>query len=184
MPQSKPAAAAPPPTRPTSADVELLAVAQGAELAVRDLYAEAIESGAFSGEQLAVLTMFHDHHNEYAQALNGLLSKNAPNTRNQVLYSTFASRAKSTATALSALHELENILVSTHTDLLGRLVGLDGAKLVASITIVESRHAAVFGSTPEIIISAALLNESSSLLSALPSPSAPADVSTTTTVVG
>lgn len=184
MPQLKPAASAPPPTRPSSADVELLAVAQGAELAVRDIYADVIAAGALSDEQLAVLAMFHDHHNEYAQALNGLLSKNAPNTRNQMLYSTFASRAKSTATALSVLHELENILVSTNTDLLGRLVGLDGAKLVASIVIVESRHAAVFGSTPELIISAALINESSSLLSAIPNTSAPADVSTTTTVAG
>ncbi len=184
MPQLKPAAAAPPPTRPTSADVELLAVAQGAELAVRDIYADVIAARAFSDEQLAVLTMFHDHHNEYAQALNGLLSKNAPNARNQMLYSTFASRAKSTTTALSALQELENILVSTHTDLIGRLVGLDGAKLVASIAIVESRHAAVFSSTPEMIISAALINQTSSLLSAKPRPSATADVSTTTTAGG
>lgn len=184
MPQLKPAAAAPPPTRPSNADVELLAVAQGAELAVRDLYADAIALGAFSDEQLLVLTLFHDHHNEYAQALNGLLSKNAPNMRSQDLYSSFASRTLSAATALSALHELENILVSTYIDLLSRLVGLDGAKLVASIVIVESRHAAVFGSTPELIISEALINESSSLLAAIPRPSVATDTSTTTTVAG
>ena len=183
MPQLNPAAQAPP-TRPTSADIELLAIAQGAELAVRDLYGDAIESAKFSDEQMAVLTMFHEHHTEYAQALNGLLSKNAPNTRSQELYSSFTSMTKSTATALSALQELENILVSTHTDLLGRLVGLDGAKLVASIAIVESRHAAVFGSTPELNISEALKNESNSLLAAIPRPPTTADVSTTTTVAG
>ena len=183
MPQLNPAAEAPP-TRPTSADIELLAVAQGAELAVRDLYGDAIESGTFSDEQVAVLTMFQEHHTEYAQSLNGLLSKNAPNTRSHELYSSFANTTKSTATALSALHELENILVSTHTDLLGRLAGLDGAKLVASIAIVESRHAAVFGSTPEMNISNALTNDSISLLAAIPRPPSTTDVSTTTTAAG
>lgn len=179
MPQLSQAASAPPPTKPTSADIVLLAAAQSAELAVRDVYADAIATGLFSDEQIEVLTMFHDHHTAYAQALNGLLSKSAPNSRNQMLYVSYASRAKSSATAFSALHELENILVSTHTDLLGRLIGLDGAALVASIVIVESRHAAVFGTTPDLNISSALINQSSSLLSV-----APAEAVTTTTVAG
>jgi hypothetical protein len=44
--------------------------------------------------------------------------------------------------AMAVLQDLENTLASTHTELVGRLEAVAGAELVASIAMVESRHAA------------------------------------------
>ena len=38
------------------------------------------------------------------------------------------------------------IAVATHTDILGKLQGTDGAALIASILIVEARHGTVIAS--------------------------------------
>ena len=40
-------------------------------------------------------------------------------------------------------YEVEWIAVATHTDLLRQLQGVDGSRKIASILIVEARHAAV-----------------------------------------
>lgn len=153
-----------PPKQPTEADIELLGVAQSAELAVRDLYSAALIFGRFSDEQQSVLQLFRDHHTAYVQALNGFLGKSATSKRNESLFASFADQVRSTATALSALQSLENILVATHTDVVGSLIGLDGANLMASILVVEARHAAIFGSTPDMNLDAALSDSAESLL--------------------
>ena len=44
---------------------------------------------------------------------------------------------------LDAASKLESTAVATHTDLLGKLQGTDGAALLASILIVEARHGTV-----------------------------------------
>ena len=144
--------AATPPRRPTPADIELLAFAQAAELTARDLYEQAVAEGA-GADQVASLVALAAHHDAYAQSLSALLGTDAPQTRNNDLFSSlksgFGSNTESTALAA---HELENTLVVTHTDLLGRLDGTEGAALVASILIGESRHcaalAALAGKSP------------------------------------
>ncbi|MHB1090619.1 MAG: ferritin-like domain-containing protein [Ilumatobacteraceae bacterium] len=152
------------PKQPIEADLVLLNAAQSAELAVRDVYNTALDAGGFSDVQQSVLELFRDHHTAYAQALNGLLGKSATNIRNESLYSSYANQVQSTTTSLSMLQALENILVATHTTIVGSLVGLDGTNLVASILMVEARHAAVFGSAPTMDVTAALNDVAGSLV--------------------
>ena len=155
-----------PPKQPTAADLVLLNEAQSAELAVRDLYDVALLAGGFSDLQVSVLELFRDHHTTYAQALNGLLGKSAINKRNETVFSSNTDQVRSSATSLMTLQSLENILVATHTAIVGSLVGLDATNLMASILIVEARHAAVFSSAPKMDVAKALDDVAESLVTA------------------
>ncbi len=155
-----------PPKQPTEADIVILNEAQGAELAVRDLYDAALLVGGFSDEQTGVLKLFRDHHTAYAQALNGILGKSAVNKRNETVFSSHRDQVRAASSSLSALQSLENILVATHTAIVGSLIGLDAANLMASILIVEARHAAVYSSAPELDVAGALNDDAESLVAA------------------
>jgi hypothetical protein len=48
------------------------------------------------------------------------------------------------ASIVAAAVDLENQIVATHTDIVGQLNGINGARLLASILIAEARHALVF----------------------------------------
>ena len=149
--------------RPNAADTELLAFAQGAELAVHDLYTKAIDSGRFTGDELTMLEQFAAHHLAYAQSINGLIGKDATNRRNEGVYSAYASQLGTGATTYRTLQSLENTLVATHTDILSNLESHDASTLVASIITVEARHAAVFGVLPTLNLASALDNTASSI---------------------
>jgi len=141
-----------PPRRPTSSDIELLGFAQSAELTARDLYLAALAAGA-GDDQVASIAALAAHHDAYAQSLSALLGTDAPQTRNEELFSSLESGFGSNTMSMAlAAHELENTLVVTHTDLLEQLDGTEGAALVASILIGESRHcaalAALAGKSP------------------------------------
>jgi hypothetical protein len=155
-----------PPKQPTAADLVLLNEAQSAELAVRDLYDAALLVGGFSDVQVSVLELFRDHHTSYAQALNGILGKSAVNMRNEAVFSSNTAQVRSSTTSLVTLQSLENILVATHTVIVGSLVGLDATNLMASILIVEARHAAVYSSAPKMDVAKALDDIAGSLVTA------------------
>lgn len=157
-----------------TADKPLLIAAQSAELAVHDLYLNAISKAGFSGDELATMQLFAEHHLAYVQAISGLLGSDAPFERDNAIYQQFLSATSSKATAARTLQTLENTLATTHTDILSRLEGTNGAELVASIITVEARHAAVFGTLPTLSLSSALDNSTMSLLP-------PAAASTTNT---
>ena len=163
---------------PTTADKQLLDFALSAELSVHDLYLKAIDSGMLSADEKLMMQMFSEHHKAYAQSLNGLLGKAASNTRNEALFSTYAGQLTSAQAMSRVLQSVENTMVATHTDILSSLEGLDGATLVASIITVEARHAAVFGTLPNLSLSSAL----SSAASSLAPNAAPAATTTETTV--
>ena len=167
-----------PPKMPTTADKQLLDFALSAELSVHDLYLKAIDSGMLSADEKLMMQMFSEHHKAYAQSLNGLLGKAASNTRNEALYSTYAGQLTSAQAMSRVLQSVENTMVATHTDILSSLQGLDGATLVASIITVEARHAAVFGTLPNLSLSSALNSAASSLAP----NAAPAATTTETTV--
>ena len=167
-----------PPKMPTTADKQLLDFALSAELSVHDLYLKAIDSGMLSADEKLMMQMFSDHHKAYAQSLNGLLGKAASNTRNEALFSTYAGQLTSAQAMSRVLQSVENTMVATHTDILSSLQGLDGATLVASIITVEARHAAVFGTLPNLSLSSALNSAASSLAP----NAAPAATTTDTTV--
>lgn len=141
-----------PPRRPTTADIELLSFAQSAELTARDLYERAVAEGA-GGDHVASLVALAAHHDAYSQSLSALLGTDAPQARNDDLFDSLTSGFGSDTESMAlAAHELENTLVVTHTDLLGRLDGTEGAALIASIVVGESRHcaalAALAGKSP------------------------------------
>ncbi|MEA3184335.1 MAG: hypothetical protein QOJ74_812 [Ilumatobacteraceae bacterium] len=133
-----------PPKRPTTDDVALLGFAQGVELAARELYDVALGvKGLFDDTQRAVIATIRESHDAYASSLSGMLGRQAPQTIDPAfddLKSTFGGKL---ADVLDAAYALESTAVATHADILGKLQGLDGATLIASILVVEARHGTV-----------------------------------------
>lgn len=132
-------------TPPTSDDESLLAFANAAEFAARDLYAAAANMSTFSKEESAMLVGFHDHHRAAAQAFAGLVGSAATNEPSATVYNAFRSRltGNDKSAIFNVLRELENTLVSTHTSLVGVLEGTAGVALVASVLTIQARQAAV-----------------------------------------
>ena len=132
-----------PPKQPTDDDVSLLGFSQSVELAARNLYDVALGTDDFDDNTRAVLATIRESHDAYAASLSAILGRHAPQTVNPVfdtLQSDFGGDKKS---VLDAAYALESTAVATHTDVLGKLQGTDGASLIASIIIVEARHGTV-----------------------------------------
>ena len=91
--------------------------------------------------------MLRDNHQRLRRRPRGHPRHAAPSSRrDDALYDEFVGdvRAVATCDALAAAaYDLESTLVATHTELLGQLEGIDGARLIASILIVEARHGTV-----------------------------------------
>jgi hypothetical protein len=130
-----------PPQRPTSADVTLLGLAQQVEATAVALYNEALKVIGWSDEQAVVMTFIRDAHLAYAQALSGLLGRDAPNIISQEVFDAQSADFSGTVDAvLASAGALESTLVATHGDVIATLVGTDGASLIASIQINEARY--------------------------------------------
>ena len=136
-----------PPQRPTVDDVPLLQFAQTIELAAVALYDVALRTGGLGDDLLATVTATRADHLAYAQALSGQLGTSAPGSPAadvvEAARESFAT-GDDVQTATAA-HQLEDVAVATHSELIGQLLGTDGAALIASILIVEARHSLVFG---------------------------------------
>ena len=87
---------------------------------------------------IAGLTLIHDHHVAYVQALAGFLGTDADKPSTTPL-STPTGSFSAIATQLAAL---ENATVDIHVNSLTRIAGLDVTKIIASIITMEARHAA------------------------------------------
>jgi hypothetical protein len=99
-------------------------------------YAAAVAQA--SGDEKVALTLLHDHHAAYVDAIKGYLGSDAIKSTEAAL----ASGAGSITQIASQMASLEDQTVTLHTDRLGTLVGHDAATLVASIITMEARHAA------------------------------------------
>lgn len=136
-----------PPLRPTTDDVALLDFAQGVEMAARELYDMALQSSSLSDVERAVIVTIRESHDAYVQSFSGLLGREASQQTNADAVAAFADAfGGSTADMLAAASALESTAVATHTELLGQLQGIDGAKLIASIVVIEARHGTVLAS--------------------------------------
>ena len=122
-----------PPRRPTEGDIALLQIVQQVELTARDLYALALEDA--EGDAANTYAGLHAHHDMYAQSVSSQIGRDAPQTRDEALFSSLDSGFDA-----AAAWELENRLVVTHTELLGSIEGTEPAALIASILVGESRH--------------------------------------------
>lgn len=136
-----------PPLQPTDADITLLVFAESVEIAARDLYDIALGSVQFDDVQRAVVTSIRDAHAAYYHALSGMLGRRGSAVANAEVIDALASDFRGNAdSVLEAMYGLESTAVATHTDLLAELEGTDGAKLIASILVVEARHGTVLAS--------------------------------------
>ncbi len=97
---------------------------------------------------LIAMTLILDHHVAYADALKGYLAVDETTPSSTPI----ASPAGSLANIARQLAALEDQTATIHTDNLATINGLDAATLLASIVIVEARHAAalelVAGASP------------------------------------
>ncbi len=152
-------------TPPTKADRELLAFANSAEFAARDLYAVAASLALFNDDERAMLVGFHDHHRAAGQSLAGIVGALANNVRSDAVYNAFRGRLQGTDknAVLDALRELENTLASTHLSLVGALEGSEGAALVASILNIQARQSAALAILAGRSLDDALINAAESL---------------------
>jgi ferritin-like protein len=130
-----------PPQRPTQDDVPLLQFAESFELAARDLYQAAIDAGA----EEETLSAIRGNHQASASILKGMLGTQGALSRSDEVFDRFEQDFATTdiAALAAAAYELESTAVATHTELVGELVGIDGAHLIASILVVEARQAVV-----------------------------------------
>ena len=145
-------------------DIKLLAFAQTLELTTRDIYAAVLTRKSLSDDEIALLEQFHAHHVAYEQTLNGLLSKNALNKRDEVIYASFNAKLSEAQNIWVALLEIENIMIASHTKAIETIESAKVAALVASIITVEARHAAILASQTTTNISTALDNNTSALV--------------------
>jgi len=132
-----------PPKRPSDDDVTLLGFAQTVEIAARDLYDVALGTKDFDETARAVVATIRESHDAYAAALSALLGRQAPQKANPITDQLKESFGGDTKSVLDAASQLESTAVATHTEVLGKLQGTDGAALLASILIVEARHGTV-----------------------------------------
>ena len=159
-----------PPRQPTADDATLLGAALQIELTVEGLYRQAIAGvSGWSEQQAAVMTTLRQAHLAYANSLSGLLGKSAPSTRSEELFDEWKSAfTGSTDDVLLTASDLESTLVATHLDVLAKLQGTNGAALVASIQVAESRHVTALRHLAGVTDEAELLvdEEAESLLGA------------------
>ena len=121
-------------------------MAQTLELAARDLYDVALSGAAQWGdnESATVVTIIREAHEAYAQSISGIIGGDAPNETNITLFDELKGDFSGDLAAVArAGASLENVLVATHLDILNALLGIDAAALLASILVVEARHATV-----------------------------------------
>jgi hypothetical protein len=132
-----------PPKQPTDDDVALLGFSQSVELAARDLYDVALGTKDFDDNTRAVIATIRESHDAYAASLSAILGRQAPQTVDSVFDTVRSSFGGDMKSVLDAAYAFESTAVATHTDVLGKLQGTDGASLIASIIIVEARHGTV-----------------------------------------
>ena len=107
------------------------------------LYDVALGGKDYDDSTRAVLATIRESHEAYATSLSGLLGRTAPQQPDPVFDELQPSFSGDASSVLDAAGALESTAVATHTDILGRLRGTDGAALIASILIVEARHGTV-----------------------------------------
>lgn len=131
-----------PPLKPTAEDLALLAAAQEAELATRDLYDAGIAAAGWTDEQAALMVNLRESHEAYAQTLGAMLGVKASGVPSAALTSAheIGMSSADAATVISEAIALEDELVATHLGLLAQIAAIDPAALVSSILMAEGRH--------------------------------------------
>lgn len=156
-----------PPRRPTDDDIQLLGDAQQVELTARELYDYALDKGDWSDVETTVITTIREAHEAAAQALAGMLGNDAPGEFSDSLYNAQVTGLHGASSdLLEALYNLESGIVATHSGILGQLVGIDGATLIAAVQSAEARHGTVLADlNGQTVVSTLLVSEEAEALS-------------------
>lgn len=145
-------------------DINLLVAAHALELAARDIYAIVVSRKSKSDDEQGLLALMHSHHTAYEQTLNGVLGKRAATERDNDAYTKFFALLSDASKLWETLLELENTAIATHTVIISRLTSAKNAALLASITTVEARHAAMLATRISANLDLALENTAQSLV--------------------
>lgn len=145
---ARPASAAPYPT--TESDRDLLGRALQLELAAKQLYRDAVESG-LDGAALLVAQTFGGNHEAYADQMAAITGISA-NTFNEEAYE---ARSDEFSTGdvtefATAAWELENSAAATYTELFNDFESIDAQTLISSIVVTNGRMATVLADLAEV----------------------------------
>ena len=129
-----------------STDVTLAKFAAGLELAAVEAYKAAADTGKLSTATAAVGTLFAEHHQDHADALNDILGDDAVEDPNKTVLDEFGpriQRAADEAAVLEIAYNIEEAAASTYLVAIGILEDVTNAGALATILPVESQHATV-----------------------------------------
>jgi len=137
------------PELPTEGDLsqvqqrDLMVLLMRVELAARDLYEEAITTAAAPEAAVAMSRQ----HRAYADAISGAIGESARG-RNDALFTNLSAAFGSPQVAVFATTaaELENQLATTYEQAVALVDDENWIPLLASIAMMEARHAVVLGS--------------------------------------
>jgi hypothetical protein len=132
-----------PPKQPTGEDSVMLAFAQTLEVAARDLYDVALDTKVFDEMQRSVIATIREAHEAYAASLSAILGRPMAQIPDPIGVDLKPEFSGDLAGVLDSAYTLESTLVATYTEMLGKLQGVNGAALVASILIVEAANGTV-----------------------------------------
>lgn len=141
----------PPPKKIQPEDLPLLGAAKVLELTAAQASETVIarlDSLGVDEATAALLRAIGAHHRAYAEAISAAFGPGSPATPNPALLTLLGGPVFAEGTGaevLTAMHEVEHHCSDTHQTLLGLLISTDAAALVASIVVIEARHAAVLG---------------------------------------
>ena len=134
-------------TPEVSDDVKLAMFAAGLELAAVEVYRAATASGKLTNAGNQIATMFGGHHQQHADALNGIIGEDAAiDEPNKALVDEFGPMVRGAAdenAILEVAYSVEEAAASTSLMAIGVLEDVRNAGALATILPVESQHATV-----------------------------------------
>jgi hypothetical protein len=141
-----------PPRRPTADDLPLIGAARVFELAAAEVYSRVsarIDEFGFDDATKAFVGDLSARHRAYAEQLGAVYGPGAPFAGSDKIAQQLGAEAIATATGpqvLQGAQAVEEAAVDTHLELLGQIQSVQAATLIASIQIIEARHAATLAS--------------------------------------
>lgn len=147
---AQPASASPSPYTTTDSDRDLLGRLLQLELAMRQLYHDAADSG-LDGAPLGVAQTFGSNHEAYADRMAAITGISA-DTVNEALYETRKDEFSTgdPVEFATAAWELENSAAATYTELFNDFESVDAQSLISSIVVVNGRMATVLANLAEV----------------------------------
>ncbi|MCU1344590.1 MAG: hypothetical protein JWL70_856 [Acidimicrobiia bacterium] len=128
--------------RPTSGDLLLASFVNSLARATVQIYDDVINAKTAEANN-AVLSSLRENHRAHAGSLAALAGTGGASVANRTLVREYTSQVASTP--MPSLYKLEQVLLATHFEILGKMVGTDPAGIVGSMLPTLSRHLVVLG---------------------------------------